>query len=68
MDNDSLSKDIEKNLLKNKSDIKGILFVLLLCLGAVIYKWDYFFSQETFSEVKVVQQNDLKKEVSLHEK
>lgn len=45
------------------NDLKTVLFVLAVVIGAVIYKWDYFFSDETLNEVKVIEKEELKKEV-----
>lgn len=52
------NNQIKENIEKNKSDIKGILFFLLFLFAAVVYNWDYFFSEETLSQVKVIEPSD----------
>jgi hypothetical protein len=43
------------------NDLKIVLFVLAAVVIAIIYNWNYFFSDETLNEVKVVQKQELEK-------
>lgn len=45
------------------NDLKGLLFLLGIILATIIWNLDYFFSDETLNEVKIVE----KKELSLPE-
>lgn len=45
------------------NDLKGILFLLAIIFIAVILNWNYFFSDDTLNEVKVVEKKELLKPV-----
>lgn len=45
------------------NDLKTVLFVLGAVVVAIIYNWNYFFSDETLSEVKVIQKEHIEKEL-----